>query len=86
MATTREAVYDEQISPLMAQIIAICKEHKIPMLADFDISGEEDDGLRCTTFLLDDEWNPPDEFNAAWCILRPKPVSFVAMAITTKKE
>lgn len=30
-----EAVYDEQISPLMAQIIAVCKEHRMPMVASF---------------------------------------------------
>ena len=34
---TKEEVYDSQISPLMAQIISICKEHKIAMLADFTL-------------------------------------------------
>src|SRR4051812_9804430 len=34
--TAREAVYDERISPLMAQIIVICKKNKIPMVASFD--------------------------------------------------
>ena len=29
---TKEDVYDEQIAPLMAQIIAICKEHRIPLV------------------------------------------------------
>lgn len=29
----KEQVYDEKIAPLMTQIIAICQEHKIAMLA-----------------------------------------------------
>jgi hypothetical protein len=35
-----EKIYDEQIFPLMEQIIAICKEHKIPMVASFQWCGE----------------------------------------------
>lgn len=34
----REQVYDELISPLMTQIIAICKEHQLPMFAEFQYS------------------------------------------------
>ncbi len=33
-----EAVYDELISPRMAEIIAVCKEHDIPMFATFQYS------------------------------------------------
>jgi hypothetical protein len=32
---SKEQIYDEQISPLMQQIIEICKEHEIPVFADF---------------------------------------------------
>lgn len=32
---TREEIYDDQISLLISQIIAICKEHKIPLVANF---------------------------------------------------
>lgn len=42
-----EAAYDEKIAPLMKQIIAICKEHGIPMFATF-VYGP--DGF-CTTSL-----------------------------------
>lgn len=38
MSTKREAAYDEHISPLMTQVIALCKEHKIPLLASFDLA------------------------------------------------
>jgi hypothetical protein len=34
---TKEEVYDAQISPLMGQIIAICKEHSINAHMTFDI-------------------------------------------------
>lgn len=48
----KEAIYDEHISPLMAQIIALCKEHKINMAAQFALDpNEEDRTLFCTTCL-----------------------------------
>ena len=51
----REEAYDTHISPLMTQIIALCKEHDIPMLATFqynDDRGEEGAETKlCTTAL-----------------------------------
>lgn len=47
-----EAVYDEQIAPLMTQIIAICKEHRIPLVAQFVYANDAEAGpLMCTTIL-----------------------------------
>lgn len=48
----KESVYDEKISPLMTQIIEICKDEGISMLADFYLRppGEQDD-LHCITYL-----------------------------------
>jgi hypothetical protein len=43
-----EAVHDEQISPLVAQILAICKAHQIPMVASFEYAP----GNFCTSFIL----------------------------------
>ncbi len=68
---TKEEIYDEQINPLMAQIIAICQEHKIAMLADFAVPNNEDNGLQCTTALLGDETNPPATMLQAFELLRP---------------
>lgn len=49
---TEEDVYDNQIAPLMAQIIAICKEKQIPMLATFQYCDTAEDGEGfCTTSL-----------------------------------
>ena len=56
--TTKEAAYDKHISPLMAKIIALCKQYKINMLADFalGIDPVEDQDLFCTTCLpIDDD-------------------------------
>lgn len=48
----KEAIYDEKISPLMREIIAICKEHSIPLVAQFQYANDEEKGpLFCTTSL-----------------------------------
>ena len=47
-----EQVYDEKIAPLMAQIIEICKEHKMPFGAQFIYANSEDEGEQvCSTFM-----------------------------------
>ncbi len=52
MSWDKEAVYDEHISPLVAKIIALCKEHQIPMVAQFQIADDEENGpFLCTTTL-----------------------------------
>lgn len=43
-----EAAYDARISPLMSQIIAICKEERIPMMASFLYARDDTDHF-CTT-------------------------------------
>lgn len=52
---SKEATYDEQIAPLMDQIIALCKMHGIGMMATFAIHGPGGVGsegeLYCTTHL-----------------------------------
>jgi hypothetical protein len=49
---SEEAVYDEKIAPLMSQIIAICKEHEIPMVATFQYATFDEGGpAYCTTTL-----------------------------------
>ena len=49
-----EAVYDDEIFPLMAAIIAVCKRHKMPMFATFQyVEDEEIGAAHCSTFLVD---------------------------------
>lgn len=60
---TKEEIYDEQISPLMTQIIDICKEHKIANICTFSLDLEE--GLCCTTAMVADEFEPQEKFREA---------------------
>lgn len=73
-----EQVYDERVSPLMTQIIAICKEHKIAMVAQFAIPIQDDPDLCCTTALTTKEFEPPDHLRRAVGFLerggRPEPL------------
>lgn len=48
-----EAAYDEKIFPLMAQILDVCKQHEIPMLATFQLTNAGED--------------PTGEGNSLWC-------------------
>lgn len=49
-AEDAEDVYDAEIAPLMTKIIAICKQHRIPMLASFQYAVDGDgNGQLCTT-------------------------------------
>jgi hypothetical protein len=50
----KEKIYDERINPLMAQIIELCKQNGIAMVASFAIPNDEDDSLRCTSHLADE--------------------------------
>lgn len=47
----KEQVYDDQISPLMQQIIAICRSNGIAMITSFNIAhdGEGPDGEDCSS-------------------------------------
>ena len=67
---TKEQIYDEQISPLMTQIIAICNEHKIANVLTFSL--DRDEGLVCTTCNINEDTDPPDEFKELVDVLFPK--------------
>jgi hypothetical protein len=47
METDKEAIYDEQIAPLMTQLLEICQREGVPMIASFQYS---EDGF-CTSAL-----------------------------------
>lgn len=54
---TKEEVYDAQISPLMKEVIRICKEADIPLVADFQLDNDRtdsgsEDTFHCTTTLV----------------------------------
>lgn len=82
-----EAVYDEQLAPLMRQVIAVCKAHKIPMFATFVY---KPDGF-CTTSLPVDLFYPDakdsEEAKALLAAYRAvrKPAQFAAFTVITTK-
>ncbi|TSP14027.1 hypothetical protein [Cupriavidus campinensis] len=72
----KEAIYDDLISPLMAQIIAICKEHKLAMVASFHCENPDDEDskdLVCTTALTADDFEPPARFKQCLNVLYGRP-------------
>jgi hypothetical protein len=75
---TKEQVYDEQINPLMAQIIAICKEHKIANLCTFSL----DEDLACTTLNIEDDTDPPETIiECSRIIFPPRPRQTLMMTV-----
>lgn len=85
MTTPKEKIYDEQINPLMAQIIEICKANKIAMICDFALGFEDgdDNQLKCLSAILEDDCEPSPEMLKAYECLRPRNPAFVAFTITT---
>jgi hypothetical protein len=75
----KEQIYDEQISPLMSQIIEVCRENKIAFLASFSIPTDEDDGLRCTSAILEKDFEPPEKLMRAWQEIKPARRSMLMM-------
>lgn len=67
----KEQVYDEEISPLMLEIVAICKAHGIAMLANFFIPTLENESLQVLTNLPDETGNVPDIHAAAVRMIMP---------------
>ncbi|HEJ7889842.1 TPA: hypothetical protein SMI07_001854 [Serratia liquefaciens] len=82
-----ENVYDEQISPLMQQIIAICKENNMSMIASFAFENCEERNLGCCTTILN-SFNDRgvNEFDQALSIIRNEPmISGLAITVTSRE-
>lgn len=85
MPGPKEAAYDELISPLIAQVIALCKEHKINAAATFLLDHDEDgEPMCCTTVLPVDKTDEPgiERIEACRRVMRPQP-QFAAFTIRT---
>lgn len=87
----KETAYDAHIAPLMTQIIALCKEHKINMAAQFALDHDAEGApMYCTTCIDPD---PADvagdqQIQAVGKVMftRPRPAFLAMTIITTKKE
>lgn len=79
-----ESVYDSEISPLMGQIIEICKKHKMPMLCSFAFHNDADKGVGdCTTLLNGFDGRSHEPYALALRAIRSGP-SCTAFTITVQ--
>jgi len=82
----KEKVYDDKISPLMSQIIKICKEEKLNMVASFQLRSEyetdNEENFLCTTLLPMNEEHNPYQYRDFGKSIYSKPTVF-AMTITS---
>ena len=92
MAYDKEAIYDEQIAPLMAQILAITEREGIQMLASFALKDRDPDfngqysPLICTSYTPGDTWNGENLLDARYVALgQKKAVSNVMFSLITSK-
>lgn len=87
----KEEIYDEQISPLMKNIISVCREHGIAMIASFNIAhdgegpnGEDCSLLTCTSHLPDGEGTFDERFSKAAGVIQKSAPHHIGMNITTQ--
>lgn len=87
----KEEIYDAQISPLMLQIIEICKSKGIAMIASFDIghdgegpNGEDCTGLLCSSLTPDGDGNPNPAFQQAFGLIKRGRYASPGLHVTTQ--
>ena len=81
---TKEEAYDKKIAPLMTKIIAVCEKHKIAHLCHFELDGEGEDQVLCTSCNTSPDRNPSDAIKGAVKVVYPPPAQMIAFAITVK--
>ena len=58
-AWNKESVYDNEINPLMAKIIEICKREKMPIVCSIQYEDSDENGAGiCTTVITEDTASP----------------------------
>lgn len=62
----REKIYDDEISPIVTQLIAKCKEHKMPLFLECEFNS----GNFCKTNIAPEDWNPHAVFTTFEVISR----------------
>ena len=89
----KEQIYDSEISPLMQQIIGICREKGIAMFASFNIAhdgegpnGEDCSSLTCTLHIPDGAEVFDHRFNKCASIVQREAGQSLAMHITTQNS
>ncbi len=90
LSVNKEAIYDEHINPLIAQVIKLCKQYEINMAATFFLGfppdHEDECPMQCSTVL---SFKGTDEFERERiAVIRREivgPPQFAAITITTSK-
>lgn len=78
----KEDVYDEQIAPLMSEIINICRKNNLPIVASFQYCNRKEDGPGyCSTTLLSGSEDQHMR-NLHKAIKASRPVAFAETHIT----
>ncbi|EOS93124.1 hypothetical protein LU631_07015 [Erwinia tracheiphila] len=76
-----ENVYDEQIAPLMTQIITICKTYRIPMMCSFAYKNDDETEMNfCSTALNAFEDRLVPEYTRAVRVLRGNDYAIAIMS------
>lgn len=76
-----EAIYDEKVYPLMAQIIEVCKENRLPVFTTFLYGRRGDKCDYCSTFLSFNRAS--DEMEACRSMIQS---GLVAMAVSRRNK
>lgn len=87
----KEQVYDDQISPLIKQIVDIARQNGIAMVASFSIphdgegtNGEDCSNLTCTTHLPDGDGVFDPRYNKCAGVIQRGVNQMLGMSITTE--
>ena len=75
-----EEIYDEQIAPLMTQIIAICAKHKLPIAATFEYAT----GDFCTTTMATSRAS--DHMKKVISLMQPRQSTALAVTESTDAD
>jgi hypothetical protein len=67
----KEQVYDNQISPLMTQILNVCQANGIAVIAQFVLNSPETPDLHCTSILPDETGVNPLRHKLALAMIDP---------------
>lgn len=78
---SKEDIYDNEISPLMGQVIELCQKHGIAMIANFACPSDEEETLQALTMLPDHTGEHPANHQEALYAIRPS--SRPPMMLTT---
>lgn len=81
-----EDVYDSKIAPLVAQIIAICKEHRMPAVVQVQYCDREEEGPGFCTTTLPFEGRTTDKMRRVMQAVAPERHFAIAETIVTRPD